>query len=328
MNKSLGDDRHSFVAPAPAPFEWPPVVLDDDIVWLEPDPSSGAMQAPTVRPVSSMTPVLNAQVEAPVPAAIPVETRGARVAVARLPERGPLLKSRRTRKLALAAAAFAALSILTRLAVRQIDPAAIWQTLVQSPSVSESLDPVAVIPEQLVTPPEAPTPRRTTPPTHVRPRTQQPRVAHVVPREEQLSRVPPVPVLKNSQGDSAGSGTTSPRTSLSAGSVARQHPDGLSPIYAAGDAGVTEPVPIHVTLAHADAAGSSNPDVGVLAMVIDAQGAVESVRLISPNNRYRDRWWVSVAKTWRFRPALKDDQPVRFLKRFVIADTSLAADPQ
>jgi hypothetical protein len=63
-----------------------------------------------------------------------------------------------------------------------------------------------------------------------------------------------------------------------------------------------------------------------LEILIDNQGAVESVRLRNPQNRYRDKWWLPAAKTWRFHPALKDGQPVKFLKRIVINPLE-AADP-
>jgi hypothetical protein len=65
----------------------------------------------------------------------------------------------------------------------------------------------------------------------------------------------------------------------------------------------------------------------VLKLVVNGRGAVESVRLQSPSNRYHDRFWVSAAKTWRFQPALKDGRPVKFLKSIVITDLPLA-DPQ
>jgi hypothetical protein len=65
----------------------------------------------------------------------------------------------------------------------------------------------------------------------------------------------------------------------------------------------------------------------VLKLVVNGRGAVESVRLQSPSNRYHDRFWVSVAKTWRFQPALKDGHPVKFLKSIVITDPPLS-DPQ
>ncbi len=51
--------------------------------------------------------------------------------------------------------------------------------------------------------------------------------------------------------------------------------------------------------------------LGVLELVVSQTGAVDHVRLISPDNRYHDRMIVAAAKTWRFRPATKDGLPVR-----------------
>ena len=59
---------------------------------------------------------------------------------------------------------------------------------------------------------------------------------------------------------------------------------------------------------------------GSLEVVVDPTGAVESVRLRSPENRYRERWWLFVAKNWQFRPAYKDGQPVRFLTLIPLTD--------
>jgi TonB family protein len=66
--------------------------------------------------------------------------------------------------------------------------------------------------------------------------------------------------------------------------------------------------------------------LGVLEILVDPTGHVESVRLRSPGNRYRERWWVFAAKNWEFKPAFKDGQPVRFLKRITI--TQGPSDPQ
>jgi hypothetical protein len=97
-------------------------------------------------------------------------------------------------------------------------------------------------------------------------------------------------------------------------------------VYSSSDEGVTEPVALRLYLA--DPAPETPPSrLGVLMLVVNGEGAVESVRLQSPSNRYHDRFWVSAAKTWRFKPALKDGQPVKFLKRIIITEPPLS-DPQ
>ena len=67
--------------------------------------------------------------------------------------------------------------------------------------------------------------------------------------------------------------------------------------------------------------------MSVLELVIDAEGSVESARLRSSENRFRESWWASAAKTWRFQPALKDGRPVKFRKRMLITSFT-PADPQ
>ncbi len=70
------------------------------------------------------------------------------------------------------------------------------------------------------------------------------------------------------------------------------------------------------------------PDaLGVLELVVDAHGTVESVHLNSPDNRYRERWWVFAAKNWQFKPAMKNGTPVRFLKRIPLTDLNML-EPQ
>jgi hypothetical protein len=98
------------------------------------------------------------------------------------------------------------------------------------------------------------------------------------------------------------------------------------PVYSSADEGVTEPVALRLYLP-APAPETPPSRLGVLMLVVNGEGAVESVRLQSPSNRYHDRFWVSAAKTWRFKPALKDGQPVKYLKRIVITEPPLS-DPQ
>lgn len=91
-------------------------------------------------------------------------------------------------------------------------------------------------------------------------------------------------------------------------------------IYSVDDPGVVAPVLPRPYLPQPPPNIPPTRSVGVLEVVVDMKGRVESVRLRSPGNRYRDRWWVSVAKNWRFRPALKDGQPVRFRTQVLLTD--------
>jgi TonB family protein len=62
----------------------------------------------------------------------------------------------------------------------------------------------------------------------------------------------------------------------------------------------------------------SPDEVGVLEVLVNEEGNVERVRLISPANRFQDRMLVSAAKTWKFTPAMRDGRPVRYLARVTI----------
>jgi hypothetical protein len=98
-------------------------------------------------------------------------------------------------------------------------------------------------------------------------------------------------------------------------------------IYTSGDPGVAAPVLIRPYLPGLTEQGTVGTRLGVLEIVVDTTGRVESVRLRSPENRYRERWWLFVAKNWQFRPAYKDGQPVRFLTLIPLTDARLT-DPQ
>lgn len=92
-------------------------------------------------------------------------------------------------------------------------------------------------------------------------------------------------------------------------------------VYTREDASVTEPVAMGQFLPPAPDPGIPQSHLAVLELLIDARGNVESARLAGESAQFRTQWWVSASKSWRFRPAMKDDNPVRFLKRIVVADS-------
>jgi hypothetical protein len=98
-------------------------------------------------------------------------------------------------------------------------------------------------------------------------------------------------------------------------------------IYTSDDRAVVEPQLIRPYLPFRPRAGTPPDALGVLELVIDTHGAVESVHLNSPDNRYRERWWVFAAKNWQFRPAMKNGVPVRFLQRIPLTDLNML-EPQ
>ncbi len=98
-------------------------------------------------------------------------------------------------------------------------------------------------------------------------------------------------------------------------------------IFTIDDSTVVEPQLIRPYLPFRAHTGTPPDALGVLELVVDTQGAVESVHLNSPDNRYRERWWVFAAKNWQFRPAMKNGTPVRFLKRIPLTDLNML-EPQ
>jgi len=53
-------------------------------------------------------------------------------------------------------------------------------------------------------------------------------------------------------------------------------------------------------------------------LLVNDRGEVEQVRLRATDARLQDRMMVSAAKAWRFRPAMKDGNPVRYRVRVPI----------
>jgi hypothetical protein len=83
-------------------------------------------------------------------------------------------------------------------------------------------------------------------------------------------------------------------------------------VYNRGDADVVPPRPLSRQFPAAPPDGVPPHRIGVLDIVVGKKGDVEIVKLHTPLNRYHERMIVSAAKAWRYRPALRDGQPVRF----------------
>ncbi len=58
---------------------------------------------------------------------------------------------------------------------------------------------------------------------------------------------------------------------------------------------------------------------GVLEVIIDEQGRVESATLRAPVSPYYDKQLLEAAAYWKFKPATKNGQPVKFRRLFAIA---------
>jgi hypothetical protein len=91
--------------------------------------------------------------------------------------------------------------------------------------------------------------------------------------------------------------------------------------YRTGDAGVNDPIP----LAYLPPKPSPNtpPEMlQVLEVHVNAVGTVDSAKFVMNRPSFRNSWWTSAAKAWRFNPATKDGKPVRFVMRIVMDDST------
>ena len=89
-------------------------------------------------------------------------------------------------------------------------------------------------------------------------------------------------------------------------------------IYTSTDATVDPPVLVRPVLPKEPPPGLPADQIGSIEVLVDEQGDVEQVKLLSPANRYHERMLMSAAKTWKFRPAFKDGLPVRYRTRIRI----------
>ena len=88
--------------------------------------------------------------------------------------------------------------------------------------------------------------------------------------------------------------------------------------YTSEDTAVTPPVWYRRQLPSQPAPDAKT---GYFDIVIDTNGDVESVRLISPTRRYEERMLMAAAKAWKFRPARLNGHPVKYRMRVPITLT-------
>jgi hypothetical protein len=87
--------------------------------------------------------------------------------------------------------------------------------------------------------------------------------------------------------------------------------EGISPtvVYTTTDLDVEPPQMVYP---HLPRVAYPGPDVNSMEVVVGENGSVERVRLLSVARRMTDMMLLSGAKSWRFAPALRDGQPVRY----------------
>ena len=88
-------------------------------------------------------------------------------------------------------------------------------------------------------------------------------------------------------------------------------------IYSMQDANVVAPVPVRESWAALTDVFAIR--TGVITVVINEAGDVESVTMTVPVNPVYDRLAVGTAKSWKYRPATMNGVPVKF-RRVVLLD--------
>jgi hypothetical protein len=89
-------------------------------------------------------------------------------------------------------------------------------------------------------------------------------------------------------------------------------------VYAAEDAGVAPPVAIEQKVPKFPATVTRTTS-GVIELVIDETGAVQSEMMRMSIDPAYDKMLLSAAAKWHYRPAMLDGAPVKFLKRLSIS---------
>jgi hypothetical protein len=99
--------------------------------------------------------------------------------------------------------------------------------------------------------------------------------------------------------------------------AARPAPD---EVFSSENPEVQAPVLVRPQLPKKPAPGD---DTGIFEMIVDENGDVALVNLISPRRNFHDRMLVAAAKAWKFKPATLDGQPVKYRIRIPIILTGM-----
>lgn len=91
--------------------------------------------------------------------------------------------------------------------------------------------------------------------------------------------------------------------------------------YRVGDEGVIDPVALGFLPPKPDPATPAER-LQVLEVRINASGTVDSAKFVMNRPSFRNSWLTSAAKAWRFSPAMRNGQPVRFVMRIVMDDSA------
>jgi hypothetical protein len=91
--------------------------------------------------------------------------------------------------------------------------------------------------------------------------------------------------------------------------------DALLPIYSEDDDDVI-PAQLLTTQTSGPLFTGIRPHMNTMELVISPAGRVETVKLMSQTKRMTDMLLLSGAKTWKFTPALREGQPVRYKTMF------------
>jgi hypothetical protein len=85
-------------------------------------------------------------------------------------------------------------------------------------------------------------------------------------------------------------------------------------MYSEGDAGISRPVPLYQGLPPWPSTSRLSPwgSRGLVQVVIDEEGHVESAAMREPIQPFYDLLITAAAKNWRYQPALKDGRPVKY----------------
>ena len=104
-------------------------------------------------------------------------------------------------------------------------------------------------------------------------------------------------------------------------------PEAIPPdaIFSIADPGVSPPKMVYPQLPPPPLVVGGNPHgINVMEVVVGNTGSVERVKLVSQPRRMTDMMLLSGAKMWKFAPASKDGQPVRYRIACLLGDDAVA----